>query len=409
MNKERVTIHNNYIQSDQATYVMSSTFRIRDNHGLYYVLTNYKTIHFVIYRNQEEQKRNNDFFDQNIPSLLEILQRYGTTTVEYREENLFKNLSGDIILDKGYLKQEKKLESSLILFASQNNRFCVSIESNIVVPVETTSNKVEYSARTIRPKIWKVLHQFLDPVLEEYPVTKQEQNALNVLQEFITNKLPYYNLKNHPEFEYSSSLSPYLKYGFISPVRILKELELSSNDKDSFIEELVVRRELAINLVYFNESYDSFEDGIDPWAKQTMMIHQYDKREYLYTKEDYIHFNTHDPYFNAAMKEMVCLGKMHGYMRMYWCKKIIEWSRTYKEAFETALYLNNYYFLDGNTPNGYTGVLWCFGKHDRAWSERNIFGKLRYMNENGLKRKFDIDEYIKRINQEVKKNGTCET
>ena len=135
-----------------------------------------------------------------------------------------------------------------------------------------------------------------------------------------------------------------------------------------------------------------------------MKNHQYDLRDYIYTEDDYIHFKTHDIYFNTAMKEMIYFGRMHGYMRMYWCKKIIEWSTTYKEAYEIAIHLNNKYFLDGDTPNGYAGVAWCFGKHDRAWSERDIFGKLRYMNANGLKRKFDIDQYVENIEQEIKKH-----
>jgi deoxyribodipyrimidine photo-lyase len=136
----------------------------------------------------------------------------------------------------------------------------------------------------------------------------------------------------------------------------------------------------------------------DDWAYQTMKHHLSDERSYIYSKEDYLNFKTHDPYFNAAMKEMVYLGKMHSYMRMYWCKKIVEWTRTYKEAYDIAIDLNNTYFYDGLTPNGYTGVAWCFGKHDRAWFEREVFGKLRYMNANGLKRKFDIDQYVEEMN-----------
>ena len=133
------------------------------------------------------------------------------------------------------------------------------------------------------------------------------------------------------------------------------------------------------------------------WAYETMDTHIYDDREYIYSKEDYLKFKTHDIYFNAAMKEMVYLGKMHSYMRMYWAKKIIEWSPTYEIAYKTIIDLNNYYFLDGNSPNGYTGVAWVFGKHDRAWNERLIFGKIRYMNQAGLKRKFKIDNYVEKI------------
>ena len=207
--------------------------------------------------------------------------------------------------------------------------------------------------------------------------------------------------------KYNSNVSVYLKYGLISPIRILLFLEqYHSHNKESFIEELIVRRELSYNFVHFNKNYDNFHYITYDWAYQTMNIHALDKKEYLYTIEDYIHFNTHDPYFNAAMREMVLLGRMHGYMRMYWCKKIIEWSPNFEEAYRIAIYLNNYYFKDGNTPNGYTGVAWCFGKHDRAWTERPIFGKLRYMNSNGLKRKFDIDLYMEKVEKDVKEYET---
>ena len=182
--------------------------------------------------------------------------------------------------------------------------------------------------------------------------------------------------------------------------------DVVTDNKSSFIEELIVRRELSYNFVYYNKKYFDFNYMTYGWAYQTMINHELDYREHIYTIDDYINFNTHDPYFNAAMKEMVYLGKMHGYMRMYWCKKIIEWSPNYKYAYETAITLNNRYFLDGNTPNGYTGVAWCFGKHDRAWTERQIFGKIRYMNANGLKRKFDIDQYIKNVEKEVLTHGT---
>jgi deoxyribodipyrimidine photo-lyase len=134
-----------------------------------------------------------------------------------------------------------------------------------------------------------------------------------------------------------------------------------------------------------------------------MNTHLLDERDYIYTIDDYLAFATHDPYFNAAMKQMVMTGYMHNYMRMYWAKKIIEWSHTYQEAYHIIKSLNDTYFLDGRDANGYTGIAWCFGRHDRAWTERDIFGKLRYMNANGLKRKFDIESYVEQMNNLQKK------
>ena len=194
-------------------------------------------------------------------------------------------------------------------------------------------------------------------------------------------------------------MSPYLHFGQISPLFIaLKASETKSPGTEAFLEELIVRRELSMNFVFYNEKYDSLE-AIPEWAKKTLGSHKKDKRQYTNTLEELESAKTHDPYWNAAQKEMVVRGKMHGYMRMYWGKKIIEWSKTPEEAFLIALYLNNKYELDGRDPNGFTGVAWCFGKHDRPWGERPIFGNVRYMNDKGLKRKFDTDGYVKMMDK----------
>jgi deoxyribodipyrimidine photo-lyase len=193
-------------------------------------------------------------------------------------------------------------------------------------------------------------------------------------------------------------MSPYLHFGQISPLYIALEVKKSSGKgKTSYLEELIVRRELSFNFVYYNNKYDTFA-SLPPWAKRTLNFHRKDKREYVYSLKDFEQAETHDPYWNAAQKEMVLTGKMHGYMRMYWGKKILEWSANPQTAFKIALYLNNTYELDGRDPNGFAGVAWCFGKHDRAWSERPVFGKIRYMNANGLKRKFNPDAYLEKIN-----------
>jgi deoxyribodipyrimidine photo-lyase len=200
-------------------------------------------------------------------------------------------------------------------------------------------------------------------------------------------------LRNDPNENYVSNLSPYLHFGQISPLYIALQISRSSGKAvDAFLEELIIRRELSMNFIHFNPKYDSFS-GLPAWAKMTLLEHQEDPRKYLYTREELEKALTHDPYWNAAQKEMVITGKMHGYMRMYWGKKILEWTATPQQAFDTALYLNNKYELDGRDPNGFTGVAWCFGKHDRPWARRPIFGNIRYMSEDGLKRKFDADKY----------------
>jgi deoxyribodipyrimidine photo-lyase len=164
----------------------------------------------------------------------------------------------------------------------------------------------------------------------------------------------------------------------------------------AFLEELIVRRELSFNFVHYNRAYDRFE-GLPEWCRTTLLEHAQNPRPYIYSRAELEAAATHDPYWNAAQKEMVLTGKMHSYMRMYWGKKILEWSASPREAFRTALALNNAYELDGRDANGFAGVAWCFGKHDRPWARRPVFGTIRTMNAAGLRRKFDPDAYVRKV------------
>ena len=388
-------------------YFMTKSFRIKNNYSLYealnYAKMNELKLEIVVVEPYEENPRNIKFFKENTIDLVEKLKLFSDDVKYIKRDNQLTNLPDDlnsVFIDKAYLRFD-------ILFFEKIKKECLvkkinlfTVESNVFVPVLIASDKEEYSAKTIRNKINSKLIDYRVSVLDNMPITIGEKEALRVLEDFVESKLENYHLHNDPSLNYTSLLSPYLKYGFISPVTIYDRLaKVSNENKEAFLEELIVRRELAYNFVYFNPTYDQFKYMTYDWAYKSMNHHLNDKREYIYTKEDYINFNTHDPYFNAAMIEMIYTGKMHSYMRMYWCKKIIEWSANYQEAYEIAIELNNYYFIDGFTPNGYCGVAWCFGKHDRAWTERPIFGKLRYMNDNGLKRKFKIEDYVLKMNE----------
>ncbi|MGC9362125.1 MAG: deoxyribodipyrimidine photo-lyase, partial [Candidatus Syntrophosphaera sp.] len=214
-----------------------------------------------------------------------------------------------------------------------------------------------------------------------------------------------------------SGLSPYLHFGQISALevalRVMEYAEIPAfeaanlirdkSDLDplqagvaSFLEELIVRRELSCNFCYYNEDYDNY-NSIPLWARKTLNDHLGDARPYDYSLEELETARTDDPFWNAAQQEMLRTGKMHNYLRMYWGKKLIEWIPEPETAFGLMLYLNNKYLLDGRDPNSYAGVAWCFGKHDRPWQERDIFGKVRYMNANGLKRKFDMQGYLEKV------------
>jgi len=309
------------------------------------------------------------------------------------------------------------------------------VDARNIVPCWVTSDKLEFAARTIRPKI----HRYLSDYLDEFPVLTPmdagvfdelssnfdiedllsqmnlddsvtpvdtflpgEQAARSQLHEFLQNKLQVYNdERNDPNLESISNLSPYLHFGHISSQRVVLEvqqLDIDESLKESFVEEIVVRRELADNFCFYSANYDSVDCAWD-WAAKTLAEHLNDPREYTYTQIEFEKAMTHDQLWNAAQKEMVKTGKMHGFMRMYWAKKILEWSASPREAFDIAIYLNNKYELDGRDSNGYTGVAWSIcGVHDRAWFERPVFGKIRYMNYNGCKRKFDVLEYINKVN-----------
>ncbi|MCF8265767.1 MAG: deoxyribodipyrimidine photolyase, partial [Melioribacteraceae bacterium] len=225
-----------------------------------------------------------------------------------------------------------------------------------------------------------------------------ESTAKSILEKFINQKLESYNQhRNDPNLNALSNLSPYFHFGQISPQRVALAVSSVNNfpeSKDAFLEELIVRRELSDNFCYYNSKYDSFE-GFHDWAKKTLNEHREDKREFIYRLEQFENAETHDGLWNAAQIEVIKKGKMHGFMRMYWAKKILEWTESPEQALEFALYLNDKYQLDGRDPNGYVGVAWSIGGvHDRAWTERPVFGKIRFMNYNGCKRKFDIKSYI---------------
>jgi len=334
-----------------------------------------------------------------------------------------------VVCDRGYLKIQKRWRDYV-----SNNVECplIQVESDVVIPVELVSSKEEYSAATLRRKIQRLIDHQLVPLEEQFPgidSTRLEFQSYDIsdtskaiaklsinrsvrpsllyhggtdeakkrLRAFILLKLAkYQESRNDPNEDILSNLSPYLHFGQISPLHIALEVgRIGGANNDAFLEELIIRRELSMNFVHYNPEYDSFK-GLPNWAKQTLSEHQNDSRQYLYNREELEKARTHDPYWNAAQLEMVTTGKMHGYMRMYWGKKVLEWVSTPQEAYEIALYLNNKYELDGRDPNGFAGIAWCFGKHDRPWERRPIFGNVRYMSADGLKRKFDVEKYASR-------------
>lgn len=443
----------------------------------------------------------NDLNKLNIPFILLL------GAPRERLEATFHHLSPDAVyFDFNPLRGPRKQQS----YIAEKSDFSVFVvDTHNVVPVWVASDKKEVGAYTLRPKLHKKLEQYLT---EPEEVVKQTINwpgvvkkidelqdeieevlskistsgikhgfksgetaAAEQLDMFLKNKLETYAVdRNDPSKGTQSDLSPYLHFGQISTLRValrLREEALKNNNDlhflsspkmpkpedaentiqhgiDSLIEEMIVRKELADNFCYYEENYDNLASAPN-WAKESLDKHRDDLREHIYTIQELEQAKTHDPAWNAAQKQLTNTGKMHGYMRMYWAKKVLEWSpvrphnngaladfsenfdmdgiahtatrtkspeeihnSTHSErsilldtcfsqfsgpewAIEVLKYLNDHYSIDGGDPNGYAGILWSVGGiHDRPWMERKIFGVVRYMNYGGLKRKFDIEKYI---------------
>jgi deoxyribodipyrimidine photo-lyase len=214
----------------------------------------------------------------------------------------------------------------------------------------------------------------------------------------VQRKLGHYSRdRNHPELDGTTQLSPYLHFGHIGPLTVALAVEAAGApraEKDAFLNQVIVWRELSVNMVHFNPNYDNFEVG-ENWAHKTLARHARDARPVLYSETQLENAETHDSLWNAAQMQMVNTGWMHNYLRMYWAKKILEWTKSPAQAHQIAVRLNDKYELDGRDPNGYAGIAWSIvGKFDRPWFERPIFGQIRYMSGASTGKKFDSRKYI---------------
>jgi deoxyribodipyrimidine photo-lyase len=303
-----------------------------------------------------------------------------------------------------------------------------TVDADVVVPSALVETE-QYAARTIRPRLHKHIAEFLRPspevdahvaggrpssevpsvaeLLAPLPIDRRvtatdlrggSRAAGERLRQFVARGLDAYDTRrNHPEVEGTSHLSPYLHFGHLGPREIARAIRASDAPPEAveaYLEQLIVRRELAVNYVRYNDAYDRL-DGCERWARQTLRQHRFDQRPHIYDAAQFEAAATHDPLWNAAQRQMVTTGWMHGYMRMYWAKKLLEWSASPEEAFETAVTLNDRYELDGRDPNGYANIAWAIGgKHDRPWPPRPVYGTIRSMSLASTSRKFDANRYI---------------
>ncbi|CAF1108553.1 unnamed protein product [Brachionus calyciflorus] len=347
---------------------------------------------------------------------------------KFIQENKIAGLICDfspLRIHKNWVEELKKNLPDNIPFAQ--------VDAHNVVPCWIASDKLEYAARTIRNKINSKLDDYLTefpPVIKHPVVSEIEKKtidweacysslqvdqsvkvvkwarpgylgAIKNLEDFIKNKIKFYDSeRNDPNKNALSNMSPWYHFGQVSVQRCMLEVKkyASKNSEavKALMEESIVRRELADNFCYYQPNYDNLEGAYD-WAKLTLEAHRKDKRPALYSLSELENFKTSDRLWNASQIQLRVEGKMHGFLRMYWAKKILEWTESPEQGLEYAIYLNDKYSLDGRDPNGYVGCMWSIcGIHDQGWAERAVFGKIRYMNYEGCKRKFDVERFITR-------------
>ncbi len=423
-------------------YWMQASQRARFNHALEYAARQADKLQVPLVVGfgldedyQEANARHFAFMLQGLQETAAALQERGIKLAvrkhpPHKAAVEFSHRACMVVCDRGYLRHQKHWRERV---AREADCRVVQVEADVVVPVEVASDKEEYAARTIRPK----LHEHIDDSLVDRQQLGPERDSLDLgfnsaevsdwqaaldrldvdrsvapvdeyvggtgeaerlLDEFITDRLADYDeRRNEPVDNWVSHISPYLHFGQISPVYVASQVSGHEGD-EAYLEELIVRRELAMNFCHFNPRYDSIE-ALPDWALTTLAEHAGDERPYVYSAEQFERAETHDAYWNAAQMEMVLTGKMHNYMRMYWGKKILEWTEDASDAHAIMAWLNNKYELDGRDPVSWSNFAWVLGKHDQAWQEREIVGKVRWMSAGGLERKFDIDAYVERIEQ----------
>lgn len=378
------------------------------------------------------QELQTELAKKNIP-LFVVLDETGTDSPRLLQKFCDKYHVGAVVTDFSPLRIQRAWKTKLAKSLRVSLR---EVDAHNIVPAWLASPKQEFGAYTLRPKLHRALPEYLTgiPSLKKHPVpfghavptinwtkllkhpaVNQDARATNfvpgeaaahhALQHFLRHTLPRYLDRNNALADAQSNLSPYLHYGLLSAHRValavLKQAGVSLHQAlagetpvAAFLEELIVRRELADNFCLYNPDYDT-PAGFPAWAQKTLHAHAHDPREYVYTRAEFEHARTHDDLWNAAQRELLLTGKMHGYLRMYWAKKIMEWTKTPADAMKIAIYLNDKYELDGRDPNGYTGIAWSIGGvHDRAWFERPIFGQIRYLARSGCAKKFDVAAYI---------------
>lgn len=386
---------NKEIKKGFVVYLMEREIRIKDNFALQFAIQKSKELNqplkIICTRPIYEYEPKQGFIDNQINEVKKIFLNFDFNFEVFDEKDIPEHLS--------------KLDISLLIFdfnpllnrdyLANKDYKIYEIDGHNIVPARFLSDKQEYNAMTMRRKIYYKIFPFLTEY-DNFANIKTEADLL--LEDFIQNKLPQYaEFKNNPSKNVLSGLSKYMNLGFISSQRAAIEVIKSNAEdinKEVFLEELIIQKELSDNFCLYCRNYKTL-DCIPLWAKNSLMEHENDLRVYNYKLSDFENAKTHDILWNTAQIQLINDGSIHGYLRMYWAKKILEWSQSPQTALDNAIYLNDKYSYDSPSPSGYAGILWAIGAlHDRAFRNFPVTGKIRRMTYDSLKRKFNIEDYI---------------
>ncbi len=395
-------VNNKPIKSGKVIYLCEREIRAKDNFALQFAIQ--KSKEFNLPLKVIHPKINYDILNK---------QNFLDNQIK-QTQNLFSVLNIDFkITENKPYKIINSLNPAMLIidfnpilkrdYLKKINCKIYEIDGHNILPARYISDKQEYSAATMRRKIYYNIYPFLT---EFDNMTLEKVEADLVLDDFIRHKLPYYSkLKSDPSANVLSGLSKYLNLGFISSQRVALEViksNVSDIDKEAFLEELIIRKELSDNFCYYTKNFKDFSE-IPNWAKISLKLHKYDIRSYVYSIEELENANTHDRLWNATQIELLNNGTIHGYLRMYWAKKIMEWTQSPIQALKLAIYLNDKYAYDAPSSNGYVGILWAIGGlHDRAFTDYPVTGKIRRMTYDSIRKKYDLNNYISKYNFDFK-------
>lgn len=398
VNPERIfKIHEKPLKKGYVTYLMQRDIRLCDNFALQYAMQKSYELDLPL-----------KIFLVQPDCLWGLKKQFLESQISLVVGNLRKNkFDYQVIQEKDVINVISKIETGLLvvefnpLFDKKKLKdldfSILEVDAHNIVPSRFLSGKQEYSAATIRRKIYHNIYPFFtrfDNSLQIYT------EADEVLEKFIKDKLTNYaKYKNYPEKNVLSGLSKYLNLGFISVQKIALEViksSVSDLNKETFLEELIIRAQLADNFCAYCQNYKSL-NCVPDWAKKSLNLHKNDLRVHLYSKMEFENAKTEDILWNAAQRQLTSEGVIHGYLRMYWAKKILEWSESAEKALDVAIYLNDKYALDAPSSNGYVGILWAIGGlHDRAFRDFSVTGKIRRMTYNSMKKKFNTKKYVEK-------------